>query len=120
MKMNEQDILKEKALQLRENPFGVPEGYFSAMRERASKAVEKRVVRPVTKAVRILAPTFSVAAALALFFIGKQQYERRQAALLDPQLYSESVASSLSHDEIVDYLIYTGASVEEIRNYEEF
>lgn len=114
MNKNEQDILKEKSSQLRENPFGVPEGYFSAMREKASKAVEKRVVKPATKVVRILAPTFSVAAALALFFIGKQQYERHQAALLDPQLYSENFSTNLSSDEIVDYLIYTGASVEDI------
>ncbi len=109
----EKDILNEKSQHLQENPFGVPEGYFSSMRQKASALAEKKVLTPVAKVVRVLAPTVSVAAAVGLFFVGRQLYENHQRAV-DQQLYLETFTSSLSSGEIVDYLIYTGASVEEI------
>ena len=42
MKQKDMDILKDKA-ELKDNPFVVPEGYFEAMKERASRVPETEI-----------------------------------------------------------------------------
>ena len=114
MKRNDDmDILKDKA-RLKDNPFVVPEGYFEAMRARASRVPEIQDVRK-RKIRRILVPVLSAAASLALVLSGMLLFDGRRAAP-ERRLYSDNVAAVLSSDEIVEYLIYTGASVEDINS----
>ena len=113
MKQNgDMDILKDKA-RLKDNPFVVPEGYFEAMRERASRLPEIQEAHG-RKIRRILVPVLSAAASLALVLSGMLLFDGRRAAP-EHRLYSDSVAA-LSSDEIIEYLIYTGASVEDINS----
>ena len=112
MKQNDDmDILNDKA-RLKDNPFVVPDGYFEAMRERASRVPEIQETRN-KKIHRILVPVFSVAASIALVFFGMLLFDGRRTAS-EHYLYSDNAATSLSSDEIIEYLIYTGASVEDI------
>lgn len=114
MKQNgDMDILKDKA-RLKDNPFVVPEGYFEAMRERASHVPEIQETRD-RKIRRILVPVLSAAASLALVLSGMLLFDGRRAAP-EHRLYSDNVAAALSSDEIIEYLIYTGASVEDINS----
>ncbi len=115
MKQNDMDILKDKA-RLKDNPFVVPEGYFEAMRERASHLPEIQKVRD-RKIRRILVPVLSAAASLALILSGMLLFDGRRAAP-EHRLYSDNVATALSNDEIIEYLIYTGTSAEEIDMYQ--
>ena len=113
MKQNgDMDILKDKA-RLKDNPFVVPEGYFEAMRERASCLPEIQEAHG-RKIRRILVPVLSAAASLALVLSGMLFFDGRRAAP-EHRLYSDNVAA-LSSDEIIEYLIYTGASVEDINS----
>ena len=105
------DILKDKA-ELKDNPFVVPEGYFEAMKERASRVPEIQETRD-RKIRRIMIPVLSAAASLALILSGMLLFDGRLAAP-EHNLYSDNVATALSSDEIIEYLIYTGASVEDI------
>ena len=112
MKQNgDMDILKDKT-KLKDNPFVVPDGYFEAMRERALRVPEIQETRS-RKIRRILVPVFS--ASIALVFFGMLLFDGRRTAS-EHNLYSDNAASALSSDEIIEYLIYTGASVEDINS----
>lgn len=114
MKQNgDMDILKDKT-KLKDNPFVVPDGYFEAMRERALLVPEIQETRS-RKIRRILVPVFSVAASIALVFFGMLLFDGRRTAS-EHYLYSDNAATPLSSDEIIEYLIYTGASVEDINS----
>lgn len=114
MKQNgDMDILKDKT-KLKDNPFVVPDGYFEAMRERALRVPEIQEIRS-RKIRRILVPVFSVAASIALVFFGMLLFDGRRTAS-EHYLYSDNATTSLSSDEIIEYLIYTGASVEDINS----
>ncbi len=111
MKQEYMDILKDKA-ELKDNPFIVPEGYFEAMRERASRVPEIQESRE-RRIRRIMIPVLSAAASLVLILSGMLLFDGRRA-MPEHNLYSDNVAAVLSNDEIIEYLIYTGASVEDI------
>ena len=108
---NDMDILKDRKM-LKDNPFVVPEGYFEAMRERASRIPEIQESRD-RKIRRVLVRVLSAAASVALVLSGMLLFDGRRAAP-EHNLYSDNVATVLSSDEIIEYLIYTGASVEDI------
>lgn len=110
MKQN-RDILEEKN-SLKDNPFTVPEGYFEAMRDRASRIPGIQMSRD-RKIRRIMIPLLSAAASLVLILSAMLLFDGRRAAP-EHSLYSDNVATLLSEDEIIDYLIYTVASVEDI------
>ncbi len=114
MKQEYMDILKDKA-NLKDNPFTVPEGYFEAMRERASRVPEIQESRE-RRIRRIMIPVLSAAASLVLILSGMLLFDGRRA-MPEHNLYSDNVAAVLSNDEIIEYLIYTGASVEDINAY---
>ncbi len=113
MKQEDMDILKDKA-NLKDNPFTVPEGYFETMREKASHVPEIQESRD-RRIRRIMIPVLSAAASLALLLSGMLLFDGRQAAP-EHTLYSDNVATALSSDEIIEYLIYTGESVEYINS----
>lgn len=102
--------IKKNMADMEQLPFVVPEGYFEAMKERASRlpaalAERERRIR------RILVPALSTAASVALVLFGMLMFGGRSSS---PSLYSESVGSQMTCDEIIDYLVYTGASVEDV------
>lgn len=102
--------LKKNMVDVEKSPFVVPEGYFEAMRERAFRlpdALEERGRR----VRRILVPALSTAASVAIVLFGVLLLGGRSSS---PSLYSERVGGSMTCDEIIDYLVYTGASVEDL------
>lgn len=104
------DILKNDN-KLKDNPFTVPEGYFDAMRLRSQKMPEILETK-ARKLRRTLIPVFSAAASVVLIVCGMLLFDGRRG-VSEKGNYFESTAS-LSSDEIIEYLIYTGTSVEDI------
>lgn len=124
----ENDILKD-CRELKENPFTVPEGYFESFKAEARKPM----VRKVNFMDRI-APYAAVAAMFVfLVTVGTlfldnttTEYEMTEE---DYVLFSDSMMNSLayemgymsqtaeaeiSEEDIINYLIYTGVTAEQI------
>ena len=124
----ENDILKD-CRELKENPFTVPEGYFESFKTEARKPM----VRKVNFMDRI-APYAAVAAKFVfLVTVGTlfldnttSEYEMTEE---DYVLFSDSMMNSLayemgymsqtaeaeiSEEDIINYLIYTGVTAEQI------
>ena len=104
------DILKNDN-KMKDNPFTVPEGYFDAMRLRSQKMPEVLETK-ASKLRRTLIPVFSAAASVVLIVCGMLLFDGRRG-VSEGELYSLGTAS-LSREEIIEYLIYTGTSVEDI------
>ena len=104
------DILKNDN-KLKDNPFTVPEGYFDAMRLRSQKMPEVLETK-ARKLRRTLIPVFSAAASVVLIVCGMLLFDGRRG-VSEGELYSLGTAS-LSREEIIEYLIYTGTSIEDI------
>lgn len=104
------DMENLKKNDMEQSPFVVPEGYFEAMRERALRLPDAIVERE-RRIRRILVPALSAAASVALVLFGMLMFDGRTTSA---SLYSESVSSQMTCDEIIDYLVYTGASVEDV------
>ncbi|MGN0190957.1 MAG: hypothetical protein ACI39U_04815 [Candidatus Cryptobacteroides sp.] len=98
---NRNDILENKGL--KENPFIVPEDYFRTMSCRAS------LVRKERRRVKLL-PFFTAVAAVAVLVAGIWSWSGRHG-----QVQGEVTdALSMSDEEIIAYLIYSGVEVEDI------
>ncbi len=122
MKDKERDILAEHP-ELKNLPYSIPEGYFDEFRAKAE------ATRPRRNAI----PYLSAAASAALlvgaglhFMNGGSVEELTQEDFL---VFSDSVINTeyyenmnpiadaeIADEDIVDYLIYSGISVEEIEN----
>ena len=139
MTENEKDILQD--IKLKKNPYSVPEGYFDALKTQARKYAEP------TKIVRVnfwtrLAPYAGIAAMfLFVLVLGKvfvnnsqddltaEQTESYEDFLvfsdissdIPMQYLAEEVGSeeSINYEDIIEYLIYIGATEEYIEYYNE-
>ena len=129
MKDLERDILQEASL--KECPYSVPEGYFESLKERAVKYSKPAPV-PVFQFKRILMTAVSLAAMFTLmvtagtFFLEKatpaedmthEDYIVFSDGYFDLEMYDGSMSeqyaeASVSDEDIVEYLIYTGVSEE--------
>ncbi len=126
MKEKERDILAERP-ELRKMPYNTPEGYFEEF-----KSQMKPNTRPLWK--RVL-PYVSVAASAALLLAGGLLLSQRSSiddefthedylvfsnSMINPEYYeyeSEQYADAeIANDDIIDYLIYSGVTAEEIEN----
>lgn len=126
MKQTDKDILKDFS-ELRQMPFGTPDGYFESFRRDAR--------RPQTEVVSLwsrLRPFASVAAAfIFLVTAGTLILERtaRETGLTQEDyllfsdnftlntVYQEDVQiadAAIQDEDIIEYLIFTGISAEEI------
>ena len=139
MTENEKDILQD--IKLKKNPYSVPEGYFDALKTQARKYAEP------TKIVRVnfwtrLTPYAGIAAMfLFVLVLGKvfvnnsqddltaEQTESYEDFLvfsdissdIPMQYLAEEVGSeeSINYEDIIEYLIYIGATEEYIEYYNE-
>ena len=139
MTEKEKDILQD--IKLKKNPYSVPEGYFDALKTQARKYAEP------TKIVRVnfwtrLAPYAGIAAMfLFVLVLGKvfvnnsqddltaEQTESYEDFLvfsdissdIPMQYLAEEVGSeeAIDYEDIIEYLIYIGATEEYIEYYNE-
>jgi hypothetical protein len=130
MKDSERNIMYDDSL--RKCPYSVPEGYFESMKERAVK-YSKPAPAPVFQFKRILTTAVSMAAMFVLMvtagtfllenttpeedltqedyivfsdgYFGLEMYD-------DGGLSEQYADASISDEDIVEYLIYTGVSEE--------
>lgn len=128
MKQTDKDILKDVA-ELRRMPYSVPEGYFDTFRREMKK--------PQTQVVSLWSRIMPYASVAAVFiflvsagtFILERTAGTRDFTQEDYILFSENFSlntiyqvheetqfadASLADEDIIEYLIYTGVSAEEI------
>lgn len=128
MKQTDKDILKDVA-ELRRMPYSVPEGYFDTFRREMKK--------PQTQVVSLWSRIIPYASVAAVFiflvsagtFILERTTDTRDFTQEDYILFSENFSlntiyqvheetqladASLADEDIIEYLIYTRVSAEEI------
>ena len=110
MKTTEKDILQNK--QLKQTPYNVPYGYFSALEQRLKAIPEQKSERLTLR--KRFAPYAAIAAMFAMimaaggFFVGKSWTEGN---------ITEQYADVITEDDIIEYLIYTDVEIEELEQY---
>lgn len=127
MKDSERNIMYDDSL--RKCPYSVPEGYFDSLKERAMKYAQPA---PVFQFKRVLYTAVSMAAMFILmvtagtFFLKgvtsaedltEEDYMVFTDGYIDLELYDDGLSeqyadASISNEDIVEYLIYTGVSEE--------
>lgn len=127
MKDSERNIMYDDSL--RKCPYSVPEGYFDSLKERAMKYAQPA---PVFQFKRVLYTAVSMAAMFILmvtagtFLLEKttptedlthEDYIVFTDGYIDLELYDDGLSeqyadASISNEDIVEYLIYTGVSEE--------
>ena len=129
MKDSERNIMYDDSL--RKCPYSVPEGYFDSLKERAAKYAQPAPA-PVFQFKRVLYTAISMAAMFILmvtagtFFLKgvtsaedltEEDYMVFTDGYIDLELYDDGLSeqyadASISNEDIVEYLIYTGVSEE--------
>ncbi len=122
MKKKERDILAERP-ELKNMPYSIPEGYFDGFKAQMKPSRPRRNAIPYLSAAASIA---LIAGAGFLFMNGGSQEEFTQEDFL---VFSDSVINTeyyeymnpiadaeIADEDIVDYLIYSGISIEEIEN----
>ena len=129
MKDLERDILQEASL--KKCPYSVPEGYFESLKEKAVK-YSKPAPAPVFQFKRVLMTAVSLAAMFILLVTAgtflleratpsesmtQEDYIVFSDGYLDLEMYEDGMSAqyadaSISAEDIVEYLIYTGVSEE--------
>ena len=127
MKDSERNIMYDDSL--RKCPYSVPEGYFDSLKERAMKYAQPA---PVLQFKRVLYTAVSMAAMFILmvtagtFFLKgvtsaedltEEDYMVFTDGYIDLELYDDGLSeqyadASITDEDIVEYLIYTGVSEE--------
>jgi len=97
-------------------PFRVPEGYFEEMPDRMAAARREEV--PVSFA-RKAAPYMAFAASLLLIVTGGTYFLRHVTPdrYDDESLYTSNITSEMTEDDVLAYMIYTRAEIEEFVDY---
>lgn len=127
MKTNDKDILATRS-ELRQQPYGVPEGYFDSFKAEMSGKLPQADAGPWKKSM----PYVAAAASLALMIsagalalggfqsedtLSQEDYILFSDNLISTDIYEDPSAyqvadAELLDDEIIEYLIYTGVSPE--------
>ena len=130
MKDSERNIMYDDSL--RKCPYSVPKGYFDSLKERAMKYAQPA---PVFQFKRVLYTAVSMAAMFIImvtagtFLLEKttqtedlthEDYIVFSDGYIDLELYDDGLSeqyadASISNEDIVEYLIYTGVSEELIK-----
>ena len=129
MKDSERNIMYDDSL--RKNPYSVPEGYFDSLKERAAKYAQPAPA-PVFQFKRVLYTAISMAAMFILMVtagtlllkgvtpaedLTEEDYMVFTEGYIDLEMYDEELSeqyadASITDEDIVEYLIYTGVSEE--------
>ena len=129
MKDSERSIMYDDSL--RKNPYSVPEGYFDSLKERAAKYAHPAPA-PVFQFRRVLYTAISMAAMFILMVtagtlllkgvtpaedLTEEDYMVFTEGYIDLEMYDEELSeqyadASITDEDIVEYLIYTGVSEE--------
>lgn len=106
------DILDNQ--DLRNHPFSVPEGYFESMPERMKSATLVK-----GHAQRRLATYMALAASFLILIAGGTFFLRNTDDATPIELYSNHAytADDMTEDDIIEYLLWSGANVEEFGEY---
>lgn len=122
----DKDILKECS-ELKEMPFGVPEGYFESFRSRMTPALEAE-----KSSYGRFSPYLAMAAMFALMVTGGTFFLRNTtpaeeftqedfvmfSSNLTNTIYYEDTDhladAEIADEDIIEYLIYSGISAEEV------
>ncbi len=120
------DILKEKK-ELKEMPYGVPAGYFNELNEKlmevtSTQATHLKSNQPTlnSRNIRKYLPYLAIAASLLILALATFGLVQKQKSQED--FYTEIVTEDdynvltedLDDEEIIEYLIYTGVSMNTI------
>ena len=131
MKTKGQDILTSRP-ELKGNPFSTPEGYFESFKLEMSRRVEK----PRASIWKSSIPYMAVAASLALILsvgtliinsigtindFSDEDYILFSNSFVSTAEYEDSESyqfaeAELKEEDIIEYLIYVGTSLESIEN----
>ena len=129
MKDSERNIMYDDSL--RKCPYSVPEGYFDSLKERAAKYAQPAPA-PVFQFKRVLYTAVSMAAMFILMVtagtlllkgvtpaedLTEEDYMVFTDRYIDLELYDDGLSeqyadASITDEDIVEYLIYTGVSEE--------
>ena len=127
MKDSERNIMYDDSL--RKCPYSVPEGYFDSLKERAVKYAQpapvfqfKRVLYTAVSMVAmfilmVTAGTFFLKGVTSAEDLTQEDYMVFTDGYIDLELYDDGLSeqyadASISNEDIVEYLIYTGVSEE--------
>jgi len=96
-------------------PYSVPEGYFEVMPEKMKSAVLGKNV----KAQRRLVPYMALAASFLILLAAGTFLLRNKENSVPAELYSDYAytAEDMTNEDIIAYLLWSGASVEEFGEY---
>ena len=129
MKDFRHDILKDPSL--KECPFTTPEGYFDDLKKRAVR-YSQPVQTPVHQSRKIIMSLTSVAAAFIImiaagaFFLSHNSQDDMftqedflvfSSDITDDLLFDTYAETDILEDDIIEYLIYSGESREDIESY---
>ena len=129
MKDFRHDILKDPSL--KECPFTTPEGYFDDLKKRAVR-YSQPVQTPVHQSRKIIMSLTSVAAAFIImiaagaFFLSRNSQDDMftqedflvfSSDITDDLLFDTYAETDILEDDIIEYLIYSGESREDIESY---
>ena len=129
MKDSERNIMYDDSL--RKNPYSVPEGYFDSLKERAAKYAQPTPA-PVFQFRRVLYTAISMAAMFILMVtagtlllkgvtpaedLTEEDYMVFTEGYIELEMYDEELSeqyadASVTDEDIMEYLIYTGVSEE--------
>ena len=129
MKDFRHDILKDPSL--KECPFTTPEGYFDDLKKRVVR-YSQPVQTPVQQSRKIIMTMTSVAAAFIImiaagaFFLSHNSQDDMftqedflvfSSDITDDLLFDTYAETDIMEDDIIEYLIYSGESREDIESY---
>ena len=122
------DILQNNSL--RQQPYSIPEGYFDELKSSLKTIPVQNRRRRFQPWIWTAAAAAAILIAAGSFFLGRYSNEDdlteedyiAYSEELTGIIYDEGTeqyadASSMTEDEIIEYLIYTGVEIEELEEY---
>ncbi len=127
MKEKERDILAETP-ELKKMPYTVPEGYFDSFRSTVMQS-EPSPRRRMNAAYLSIAASFLLLLGAGLLLLQKlsppeeftqEDYLVFSGSMTNTEYYrneNQLADAEIAEEDIIDYLIYSGITVEEIENF---
>ena len=124
----DKDILKSES-RLKSMPYDTPEGYFAEMKQgmkaKSNPMAERKAIRLVPQLA--FAAMFALLVAAGGFFIGRNSvsdFSEEDYLVYSDEEIIETVcdtenlyADAITDEDIIEYLIYIGAEIDELEQY---